>query len=88
MSPYLPSIETHMRAFYQCLSEKARRRYAAIEAHKLGHGGRSYIARVLGCSPQTITQGLYDLREPSPFERTRIRRPGGGASWWRRRTPP
>ena len=78
MSPYLPSIETHMRAFYQCLSEKARRRYAAIEAHKLGHGGRSYIARVLGCSPKTITQGLYDLREPGPFERTRIRRPGGG----------
>jgi transposase len=78
MSPYLPSIETHMQAFYQSLSEKARRRYAAIEAHKLGHGGRSYIARVLGCSPQTITQGLHDLREADPFERTRIRRPGGG----------
>ena len=43
MSPYLPSIETHMRAFYQCLSEKARRRYAAIEAHKLGHGGRNQL---------------------------------------------
>ena len=57
---------------------KGRRRYAAIEAHKLGHGGRSYIARVLGCIPETITQGLYDLRDPDPFERTRIRRPGGG----------
>ena len=78
MSPYLPSIETHMQVFYQSLSEKARRHYAALEAHKLGHGGRSYIARVLGCSPKTITQGLHDLCEPEPGERTRIRRPGGG----------
>ena len=78
MSPYLPSIETHMQVFYQSLSEKARRHYAAIEAHKLGHGGRSYIARVLGCSRRTITQGLHDLCEPEPGERTRIRRPGGG----------
>ena len=78
MSPYLPSIETHMQVFYQSLSEKARRHYAALEAHKLGRGGRSYIARVLGCSPKTITQGLHDLCEPEPGERTRIRRPGGG----------
>src|SRR5262249_41069440 len=26
----------------------------------------------------TISRGLHDLREPDPFERTRIRRPGGG----------
>jgi transposase len=78
MSPYLPAIETHMQVFYQSLSEKARRHYAAIEAHKLGRGGRSYIARVLGCSRRTITQGLHDLCEPEPGERTRIRRPGGG----------
>jgi len=67
-----------MQVFYQSLSEKARRHYAAIEAHKLGHGGRSYIARVLGYSRRTITQGLHDLCEPEPGERTRIRRPGGG----------
>ncbi|MFM7715696.1 MAG: hypothetical protein ACKO7A_24225, partial [Microcystis sp.] len=32
-------IETQMQRFYQSLSEKDSRRYAAIEALKLGYGG-------------------------------------------------
>jgi len=36
-----------MQRFYTTLSEKDRRHYAAVEASKLGHGGVSYIARVL-----------------------------------------
>ncbi|MCA1837503.1 MAG: hypothetical protein LC674_01595, partial [Actinobacteria bacterium] len=41
------------REYYQSLSEKDRRRFAAIEAIKLGHGGIRYIANVLGCDPHT-----------------------------------
>ncbi len=40
---YSPEIETQMRNFYSSLSEKDRRRYAAIEALKLGYAGISYI---------------------------------------------
>src|SRR4029079_15003525 len=43
---YSPELEHSMRMFHDSLSEKDRRRYAAIEAAKLGHGGTGYI-RVL-----------------------------------------
>jgi hypothetical protein len=50
-----------MRMFHDSLSEKDRRRYAAIEAAKLDHGGTAYIATLLGCDPKTIRQGQEDL---------------------------
>jgi hypothetical protein len=78
MSPYRSEIEDQMRIFYLSLSEKDRRRYAAIEASKLGQGGRSYIARVLGCDRHTILQGRRDLEDPNGLNQSRIRRPGGG----------
>jgi len=80
MEPYPPEVEALMKKLYQTLSEKDKRRYAAVEALKLGHGGQSYIAQLLKCSRNTITEGLKeleDLREDSAYER-RIRRPGGG----------
>jgi hypothetical protein len=58
---YSPEIEHSMRMFHDSLSEKDRRRYAAIEAAKLGHGGIEYVAIVLGCDPKTIRQGQQDL---------------------------
>lgn len=78
MFPYPSTIEAQMRAFYQSLSEKDRRRYAAIEASKLGRGGFKYMAEVLGCDRHTITQGLHDLETPESLHQSRIRRPGGG----------
>ena len=53
-----------MRQFADWLSEKDRRRYAAIEALTLGHGGIDYIARLLGCDPKTIRQRMQDLERP------------------------
>jgi transposase len=76
-----------MRSFYQGLSEKDRRRYAAIEAHKIGHGGISYMSRILGCSRQTITQGLRDLDTPDTLEQSRVRRPGGGRKLTEKKAP-
>ena len=49
MSLYSPQVREHMQAFYNSLSEKDRRRYAAVEAEKLGDGGVEYIAALLGC---------------------------------------
>ena len=38
-----------------------RRRYAAVEASKLGHGGIEYISHLLGCDPKTIGHGVDEL---------------------------
>ena len=60
MQPYVPELEQTMRQFYTSLSEKDRRRYAGVEALKLGQGGRNYIAQVLGCSRRTVTKGAQE----------------------------
>jgi len=51
---YTPEVEQLLRRYYQTLSEKNCRRFAAVEAITLGHGGIGYIANVLGCDPQTV----------------------------------
>ena len=77
--PYRPDIEQLLRQYYQSLSEKDRRRFAALEAITLGHGGMRYIAKVLGCDPQTIKDGMRDLKQrPDDPAGRRIRTPGGG----------
>jgi hypothetical protein len=67
-----------MKEFYDSLSEKDRRRYAAVEAEKLGQGGVDYIASVLGCDPKTIRQGRCDVEQlPRDEAAGRIRKKGG-----------
>lgn len=61
MSAYTRKVEQQMKVFFDSLSEKDRRRYAAVEAAKLDHGGTEYIAQVLGCHPNTIRQGCEDI---------------------------
>lgn len=51
-----------MRKFYNTLSEKDKRRYAAVETLKLGRGGIAYIVKVLGCSRKTVKQGIKELK--------------------------
>ena len=77
---YPPEVETRMRNLFQSMNEKDRRRYAAIEADKIGHGGIAYVARVVGCDPDTIAHGrreLDQLGDEDPVK-SRIRRPGAG----------
>ena len=76
---YEPEIEERMRGFAQTLSEKDRRRYAALEARRLGRGGVGYVAGVLGCSSRTVERGLDELDQlPHDPAEGRVRRPGGG----------
>ena len=71
--------EARMRGFFQSLSEKDQRRYAALQADQLGHGGIVYVAEVLGCSVQTIGRGIDELDQlPDDPASGRVRRPGGG----------
>lgn len=77
---YSSEITAQMQKFYQSLSEKDRRRYAAIEAQKLGNGGISYISRILAADRNTIAKGIKELKSESDptFNQQRIRRKGGG----------
>lgn len=76
--PYTEEIEQLMRTLFSRLSEKDRRGYAAVEAQKLGWGGREYISQLLGIDSKTICQGLADLKETEDPALGRIRKKGGG----------
>lgn len=78
ITPYSPDTEKAMRNFYRSLSEKDRRRYAAVEAQKLGHGGKTYIRKVLGCNARTLDRGMDEISQPLPENEKRIRLEGGG----------
>jgi hypothetical protein len=82
--PYPPDVELAMQILYRSLRENDRRRYAAVEAAKLGHGGLDYITALLGCDAKTVRHGQkdiqqladQDLEDIAPDERVRKR--GGG----------
>lgn len=88
MFPYAPEVEESMCRFYNGLNEKEQRLYAGVEALKLGHGGRTYIAGLLGCSRNKVSRGVCEasgLSSQAAHEQLkdeasspRIRKPGGG----------
>ena len=63
MTRYSPEIERYMRNYYETLAENDRRRYTGIEAMKLGRGGTTYIAQVLGCSLHTVRKGRSEIAQ-------------------------
>ena len=80
MDGYSTKLERQMSRLYHSLSERDRRRYAAVEAEKLGHGGIEYISRVLGCDPATIRSGISELNSPDEWDTQRQRKKGGDAN--------
>ena len=65
--------------FYNTLSEKDRRRFAALQAKQLGRGGVRYMAGLLGCGTRTIERGIAELDHLADDPAVgRIRRPGAG----------
>lgn len=71
---YAADMEVQMKSFYDSLSECDRRRYAGVEASKLGHGGIEYIADVLGCDPKTVRRGQAELLNPPDLPAGRVRK--------------
>ncbi|MHB1558265.1 MAG: hypothetical protein ACYC61_12460 [Isosphaeraceae bacterium] len=80
MDAYTPEVEAKMKRLFDSLKENDRRRYAAIEALKLGYGGIEYIARVLDCDPKTIRVGLAELEGQAELDTGRVRKKGAAAS--------
>ncbi|MEM1071104.1 MAG: hypothetical protein AAGI63_19515 [Planctomycetota bacterium] len=80
MDRYSEDVEAHMLALYQSLSEKDRRRYASVEAEKLGRGGIEYISSLFGCHRDTIRQGRLDIEMlPEDAAEGRVRKKGAAA---------
>lgn len=66
------------RQFFDSLSEKDRRRFAALEAERLGWHGVEEVSQFYGIHPHTIRQGKRELAEEFQEAPERIRKPGGG----------
>jgi hypothetical protein len=71
-------IETKYQALAAELSERSRRRWAAVEAASLGRGGVTAVSAATGLAHSTIRRGVRELRSgtgpPPGYER----RPGAG----------
>jgi hypothetical protein len=68
------------------LDERGRRSFAAGEARAAGYGGIAGVSRATGIAASAIGRGLKELACASGLSSDRVRRPGGGANPWLRRT--
>lgn len=78
MKKYPKAIEEQMQNFYNSLREKDRRRYAAIEATKLGRGGISYICETLKCDYSAVSRGQKEIKSKIDKNEIKQRKEGGG----------
>lgn len=74
MTGYAKDIELKMQRLFASLSEKYRRRYAAIESAKLTHGGLDYICQLFGIDPKTVRRGLTELELIEDPAQCRVRK--------------
>ena len=72
------AIRTRFEALAPFLNERARRLFAASEAHAAGLGGITAVSAATGVARSTIGRGLAELRSDETSASCRIRRPGGG----------
>ena len=69
------------------LDERARRRWAAVEAMSLGRGGIAAVAKATGISDRTIRNGIREMREGDTPPAGRQRRVGGGRKDVKQKAP-
>ena len=72
------AIKARFEVLAPHLNERARRLFAASEAHAAGRGGVAAVAGATGVARSTIGRGLAELRSEEAASSRRIRRPGGG----------
>jgi len=77
---YTQDIELKMKRLFATLSEKDRRRYAAIEAAKLGGGGIDAISSLFDMDAKTVHRGLTELELPDDPAQGRVRKKAVDAS--------
>ena len=80
LTGYRQDIEVQMKRLFATLSEKDRRRYAAVEAAKLGASGISAISSLFGLDAKTVRRGLTELALPVDPAQERVRKKAVDAS--------
>src|SRR5262249_1464473 len=77
--PWDTSVEKNVRDFYHTLSEKDRRRFAAVQARQVGYGRVGDIVEGGGGSGGKIEGGVVGLDGlPHDPAAGQVRRPGAG----------
>jgi hypothetical protein len=71
-------IESKFQGLAEELTERARRRWAAVEAVALGRGGVSVVSAATGLAHTTIRRGIRELSSGDTPPPGRQRRPGAG----------
>lgn len=62
-TPHLDRAYRHqINLFLSRLNEPQRRWFAALEALRIGHGGKHFAALITGLSPMTIRRGSRELQ--------------------------
>jgi transposase len=72
------AADGRFRQMRPVLDEQGRRRYVAMEALSLGHGGVSAMSRISGLARSTISRGIEDIRSGRCAPEGRVRKPGAG----------
>ena len=72
------SARKRYREMAPVLNEQSLRRFVALEAGALGHGGVSLMSRISGLARSTIYHGLADIRDDTSAPAGRVRKVGGG----------
>lgn len=73
------TIEVQKKNYYNSLAEKQGRHFLAQEYLQLGPGSQRYLAKLFGCSRQTLVNGLKDLENTNfKVDYSRQRKKGGG----------
>jgi hypothetical protein len=79
--PYNQETEGLIQLYYLRLPEKEKRHYAALDARKLGYGGKQYIGRLLKISQKTLRKAERELTQVELYAQIpegKQRRAGGG----------
>jgi transposase len=71
-------IGNKFQGLSQELAERARRRWAAVEAVSLGHGGITVVSAATGMAVSTIRRGIRELNTGAALPSGRQRRAGAG----------
>ncbi len=73
------SVKTKWEQIHDCLNEKGRRLWCAVEALSYGHGGIKLLHQATGISCPTIRKGIREVENPTASPRSkRIRKVGAG----------
>lgn len=73
------SYHHHINVLMSRLSEPQRRWFAAVEAFRIGYGGKRLLSRITGISPTTILRGCMELESDlTDCPDDHLRAAGGG----------